>query len=209
MTPKAYFDQVWQRCELFVALHGFVQNQATSALQPDELLRAEWAARVSALDLFVHELVAQNLLKIFSGSRAQCPGFIKLQISADALMRIQAATGLAQRTMLFDLEVRTKFSRVTFQYPDEIADGIRLISPCKLWNEVVSYLGAPKANILAASEQLKKQLSIIVGRRNKIVHEGDLQPTTPRVPWPITRADVTDVAKFIGQLVEAIDHVVA
>ena len=48
MTPKIYFDDVWQRCELFVALHGYVTANATAALQPDELLRAEWAARVSA-----------------------------------------------------------------------------------------------------------------------------------------------------------------
>ena len=41
MTPKIYFDDVWQRCELFVALHGYVTANATAALQPDELLRAE------------------------------------------------------------------------------------------------------------------------------------------------------------------------
>ena len=60
MTPKIYFDDVWQRCELFVALHGYVTANATAALQPDELLRAEWAARVSALDLYVHEIVTKT-----------------------------------------------------------------------------------------------------------------------------------------------------
>ena len=44
MTPKGYFDEVWQRCELFAALYGYMANHATAALQPDELLRAEWAA---------------------------------------------------------------------------------------------------------------------------------------------------------------------
>ena len=69
MTPKTYFDDVWQRCELFVALHGYVVAQATGALQPDELLRAEWASRVSALDLYVHELVTMHLIGIFAGTR--------------------------------------------------------------------------------------------------------------------------------------------
>ena len=81
MTPKTYFDDVWQRFELFVALHGYVIAQATGALQPDELLRAEWAARVSALDLYVHELVTTYLVGIFVGTHPVCPGFSRFQVS--------------------------------------------------------------------------------------------------------------------------------
>jgi hypothetical protein len=208
MTPKAYFDEVWQRCELFAALHGYMANRVTAALQPDELLRAEWASRVSALDLYVHELVAQNLLRIFEGYRPVCPGFARLQVSGDALMRIQAATSAANRSTAFDLEVRTQLSRDTFQYPDDIADAVRLISPCKLWNEVALKLGATTTTVTATTESLKKRLSLIVDRRNKIVHEGDLQPTVPRTPWPISKADVSEVAKFINEIVSAIDSIV-
>jgi RiboL-PSP-HEPN len=208
MTPKAYFDEVWQRCELFAALHGYMASHVTAALQPDELLRAEWASRVSALDLYVHELVAQNLLRIFEGYRPVCPGFERLQVSGDALMRIQAATSAANRSTAFDLEVRTQLSRDTFQYPDDIADAVRLISPCKLWNEVALKLGATTTTVTATTESLKKRLSLIVDRRNKIVHEGDLQPTVPRTPWPISKADVSEVAKFINDIVSAIDSIV-
>ena len=182
-------------------------SHVTAALQPDELLRAEWASRVSALDLYVHELVAQNLLLIFEGSRPSCPGFEKFQISSHTMMRIQAATTVTDQNTAFDLEVRTKLSRVTYQYPDDIADGMRLISPCKLWNEVALKLGATTATVSADTESIKKRLSLIVDRRNKIVHEGDLQPMVPRMPWPISRADVSDVAKFINEIVSAIDSV--
>lgn len=208
MLPKAYFDEVWQRCELFAALHGYMANHATAALQPDELLRAEWASRVSALDLYVHELVAQNLSRIFEGSRPSCPGFAKLQVSSDALMRIQSATTAADRITAFDLEIRTRLSRATYQYPDDIADGVRLVSPCKLWNEVALKLGATSATVSSDKDSVKKRLSLIVDRRNKIVHEGDLQPTVPRMPWPISRADVSDVATFIHSIVTAIDGIV-
>jgi hypothetical protein len=208
MTPKAYFEEVWERCELFAALYGYMKHQVTAALQPDELLRAEWASRVSALDLYVHELVAQNMLKIFDGTRPTCSGFAKFHVSSDTLMRIQAATTAADRSSAFDLEVRTKLSRVTYQYPDDIADGVRLISPCKLWNDVVLKLGATGATLTSHKESLKKRLSLVVDRRNKIVHAGDLQPTIPRTPWPISRADVSDVAAFIYEIVCAIDSVV-
>jgi hypothetical protein len=208
MTPKIYFDEVWQRCELFAALHGYMLTHGTAAVQPDELLRAEWAARVSALDLYVHELVARNLVEIFEGIRPRCPGFARFQVSGDALMRIQAAATAGDQRTAFDLEVRTRLSRITFQAPDEIADGIRMVSPCALWNEIALKLGATTATAQTVAGDLKKQLSLIVDRRNKIVHEGDLQPTVPRTPWLISRTDVTDVTNFIRQIVDAIDRIV-
>jgi hypothetical protein len=208
VTPKTYFEDVWQRCELFAALHGYVVAQATGALQPDELLRAEWAARISALDLYVHELVTAHLVGIFAGARPGCPGFGRFQVSADALMRIQNAPTPADRAAAFELEVRTRLSRVTYQAPDDIADGIRMVSQCSLWNEVALRLGASAERVTAAAADLRRKLSIIVDRRNKIVHEGDLQPTMPRIPWPISRSDLADVTSFIASVVSAIDAIV-
>ena len=123
-------------------------------------------------------------------------------------MRLQAAATAEDRRAAFDLEVRTKLSRITYQYPEDIADGIRTISGCKLWKEVALKLDGTTATLSALTEALKKRLSLIGDRRNKIVHEGDLQPTIPRTPWPITRADVSEVANFINDVVLAIDSVV-
>jgi hypothetical protein len=208
VTPRTYFDDVWQRCELFVALHGYVVAQATGALQPDELLRAEWAARVSALDLYVHELVTTHLVGIFTGARPPGPGFGRFQVSADALMRIESAPVPTGRVAAFELEVRTRLSRVTYQAPDDIADGIRMVSPRSIWNEVALTLGTSTATVTTATGDLRRKLSVIVDRRNKIVHEGDLQPTVPRLPWPISRGDLTDVKAFIESIVSAIDAIV-
>ena len=108
----------------------------------------------------------------------------------------------------FDLEVRSKRSRVTYQFPEDIADGIRFVSDSELWNEIALAKGATVATKAAVAKNLKKNLSIIVERRNKITHEGDLQPSIPRTPWPITRADVSYVASFIEHLVRTIDKIV-
>lgn len=205
MTPKDYFNEVWHRADLFATLHAYVINNAAAALQPDELLRAEWAMRVSALDLFVHEVVAQNLLKIFQGIRPICPGYSRLQVSSDTLMRIHSnGPGLDSNTA-FDLEIRTKLARVTYQFPDDIADGIRMVSPVELWSEIATHCGAPPAAMKKEAGVLKGELKQIVNRRNKIVHEGDLQPGIPRVPWPITRQDVDHVKTTIGCIVSGIE----
>lgn len=208
MTPIAYFDDVWKRCGEIDTLHAYLSVNLTPAMPTDELLRAEWVARVSALDLYVHELVAQNMVKIFEGSRNVCPGFSKFQCSSDALLRIKNAPNPADASAAFDLEVRSKLSRVTYQFPDDIADGIRFISPCELWNDIAVAKGASATTKSAQAKSLKKSLALIVERRNKIAHEGDLQPSTPRTPWPITRADVSYIAGFLESLVRTIDTIV-
>ena len=59
MTPKDISTK-WDRTDLFGTLHAYVINNFAPVFQPDELLRAEWAMRVSALDLYVHEVVRKT-----------------------------------------------------------------------------------------------------------------------------------------------------
>ena len=207
-TPKSYFDDVWSRADVLATLHAYCTANVAAALNPEELLRAEWAMRVSALDLYVHELVAQNLLAIFEGSRPICPGYSKLQVSSDVLMTIhKAGAGLVSSTT-FDLEMRSRLGRITFQFPDDIADGIRMISPIELWNDIARYYGATNATLKADCQALRGTLTQIVNRRNKIVHEGDLQPGIPRAAWPISRVDVDHVTQTIIRIVTALEAIV-
>ena len=177
-------------------------------MQPDELLRAEWVARISALDLYIHERVAQEMLAIFEGRRPATPAYLRFQVSTETLNRIRAATTDSEASAAFDLHVRTYLSRITYQAPDDIAEGIRLCSEIELWNEVALKLGATQATKTDEAKNLKKQLSLIVRRRNIIAHEGDLQQSPFREPWPISRADLAFVGDQIERLVRAIDAVV-
>jgi len=208
MTPKSYFDNVWARADLFGTLYAYINNNGVAALDPTELLRAEWAMRVSALDLYVHELVAQNLLKIFQGTRPVCPGFSRMQIAADTLLRIRSAGSSTVSDAAFELDVRERLARVTYQAPDDIADGIRLISPIELWNEVAKHHGATGNDVKAKAGSIKLSLSQIANRRNKIVHEGDLQPGLPRTEWPISLTDINDVKSGILLVVSAMEVIV-
>jgi hypothetical protein len=208
MTPITYFNDVWQRCAEIQVLRSYFAGKLTSAVSLDELLRAEWVARVGALDLYVHELVAQNLVRIFDGVRNTCPGFSKFHCSSETLLRIKNSPTPADASAAFDFEVRSKLSRVTYQFPDDIADGVRFVSACELWNEIAILKGANASTKIAHAKKLKKTLSLIVERRNKIAHEGDLQPAVPRTPWPIGPTDVDYAATFIEDLVHTIDGIV-
>lgn len=208
MTPLAHFEAVWDRCAKLSALHAFLENNVAAILQPDELLRAEWVSRVSALDLYVHELVAQRMVAIFENRLATTEAFQRFQVSAETLSRIRSAQSDVEAAAAFDLHVRQALGRITFQSPDAIADGIRLCSSVELWNAVALHTGATEATKHATAKSLKRDLSLIVGRRNGIAHEGDLGPTQPREPLPITRADLVTVRDRIDQIVRAIDAVV-
>jgi hypothetical protein len=177
-------------------------------MQPEELLRAEWVARVSALDLYIHELIAQRMLATFEGLRPPTPAYLRFQVSAETLNRVRASAIPSDASAAFDLFVRSYLSRITYQAPDDIADGVRLCSTVELWNEVALRLGATPATKADEAKSVKKQLSLVVRRRNIIAHEGDLQQSAPREPWPISRADLAFVGDQIERVLRAIDAVV-
>lgn len=207
MSPFAHFLDVWNRCAHLSLIHAYVATNTTSILQPDEILRAEWVARVSALDLYVHELVAQRMLETFRGVRQPTPKYLEFKVSNEIMGRIRSAQSTHEAEAAFDFEVRRQLGIMTFQEPEKIADGIRLVSRAELWNEIALNQGASEQTKQVEAKRLKSTLSAIVIRRNKIAHEGDLQPTVPRVPWQISISDTQTVKKYIADLVDSIEAV--
>lgn len=206
--PIAHFETVWVRCAQLSALHAYLAKNVSSILPLDELLRAEWVARLSALDLYIHEFVAQLMLATFDGLRPPSAAYLKFQLSNETLDRIRAAATPSDASAAFDLEVRNQLASYTYQDPDKIAGAVRLCSEIELWNEVALKLGATPATKVDEAKSLKKMLSLMVRRRNQIAHEGDMQPSPLREPWPISQADVAFVAAQIERIVRAIDAVV-
>lgn len=208
MTPLAQFETVWGRCALLSALHAYLEKNLTGVMQPEELLRAEWVARVSALDLYVHEVIAQGMLATFEGRRAATAAYLRFHVSTETLNRIRTAATPSDASAAFDLYIRSYLSRVTYQAPDDIADGVRLCSGIELWNEIALKLGATPVTKVEEAKSLKTRLSLVVRRRNLIAHEGDLQRFPVREPWPISRTDVGLVSELIEKIVRAMDVLV-
>ena len=208
MTPIKHFEAVWARCAELSALHAYLANNVSAVLHPEELLRAEWVARLSALDLYVHELVAQRMVSVFEGRLPATPAYLRFQVPTETLDRIRGAATTLDASAAFDLEVRSQLSRDTFQHPDNIAKAVLLCSGAELWNDVAARLGATPQDKIAKAKAIRRNLSLIVERRNKIAHEGDLRPTISRDPWPISQGDVAFVAQHIEMIVGAIDKVV-
>ncbi len=101
-------------------------------------------------------------------------------------------------------EIRERHSYQSFQQPDKIAEGIRLISDKKFWDEVAHKMGKPNR-----AKEIKQELSSIVDRRNKIAHEADIDPSyNIGTRWPIDEIQVDSAINFIQQVVESIHQVI-
>jgi hypothetical protein len=173
-------------------IHQALASMTTAAVDTSDILRAQYVLAVSALDHYVHEVTRLGMLETFDGKRPPSAAYLRFRISISCMTSNQVVS----RSDV-DSEIRTQHGYVVFQRPDRIADGIRLISDVKLWESVGK-------RISVAPEFIKERLTLIIDRRNKIAHEADLDPTYPKVRWPISQIDVDNVVDFLVQIVEAI-----
>lgn len=179
------------------AIYKVLKAQTTEAIDLSDILRVELVMAVSALDHYVHELVRLGMLEVYRGNRAETPAFLRFSVSLESVR--QGIITPMSDSWLED-EIRTRHSWQSFQQADKIADAIRLISEVKLWEEVANRLGK-------VPQDVKRQLNLVVDRRNKIAHEADMDPTVPNSRWPIDEALVDDAINFIEQIAETIYNV--
>lgn len=182
-----------------IAVHNSLKAQASSVLDLSDMLRAALVLAVSALDYYIHEVVRIGMLEIHRGQRTEPPAFSGFQIS---LGSARAAINAGQNidSWLEDA-IRQRHSYKSFQQPDAIADGVRLICDKKLWEEVSSNMGKP-------AKEIKQQFNLIIDRRNKIAHEADIDPTLSLGNrWPIDELLVNEAVDFLEQVVESIHKI--
>ncbi len=207
MSAKSIFQDAWNRCDDLTSIQAYLQAHTTLAVNTDEILRSEYVARISAFDLYIHELVLEKMLDIFISSRPATPAYDRHLVSNSLVYRLLSASNIALRSSYFEFDIRERHSIKTFQEPDKVAEAIRLISPMELWKSITMYW-YPTGNTEDKAKDIKKELSLIIDRRNKIAHEGDVEPAWPRGPRTITVLDVKHVREFIQKLVQTIDALI-
>ena len=187
------------RVRHLIAVHNSLKAQASSVLDLSDMLRSALVLAVSALDYYIHEVVRIGMLEIHRGQRPEPPAFSGFQISlGNARAGINAGQNID--SWLED-EIRQRHSYKSFQQPNAIADAVRLICDKKLWEEVSINMGRP-------AKDIKKELSRIVDRRNKIAHEADIDPAYGIGDrWPIDELLVNEAVDFLEHIVESIHKI--
>ncbi len=197
MTTKA-FNQFKENVEHVRHLHSIylhLNGKTAPAFDVSDILRAEFVNVISALDCYSHEVVREGMLEVFKGKRIETKSFKKFNIPLES---VKPAITKPSSLEWLEHEIIVRHSYKSFQQSKNLAEAFQLISNIKLWDEIAKKLGK-------TVEDLKAQLDLIVDRRNKIVHEADIDPSFPGKRWPIDEIMVNEAIIFIEKLVEIID----
>lgn len=175
-----------------------------------DLLRAEIVYAVSALDKLVHELVRIGMIQTLKGQRLKTATFEGFTLSVKTMERIKDTTILSSNPSFipssnsdlpeywFEQEIILKHKSISYQDPKKITEGLSLI-----WKEEYKWQKIAVEMSVADEKTLKRQLEVIVNRRNQIVHEADMDIVLG-VRTGIDANDVKDTVDFIEKLGNAI-----
>ena len=188
------------RVHNFGSLAITLDARTTDPLILCDLLRAELALAVSALDYFVHEIARMGMLEVHSGSRQSTTHFQRFQIT---IANVADAVADPNNNNWLEREIITQHSRISFQSYGSIADAVRIFYGKSPWPEVSEHVGLD-------TQEIKERLNLIVDRRNKIVHEADMErPSYLDKRYPIDHQMLEYSVAFIERITEAIYETVA
>lgn len=170
-------------------LFNFLTENVKAPFSYDDILRSQIVYSVSAFDKLMHDIIRIGMVACYSGTRPATDKYQAEPISLQLHGALVAAT-IPPKEIVFQTEVVVKLSRLTFQDPEKVAEGLSLIWGEKnKWVKIAGAMGKPV-------EDVRTTLKLITGRRNAIVHESDRNPLT-NVKTAITAAETKDVTDFI------------
>lgn len=174
-----------------------------TALDLSEILRAEYVLVVSAFDCFLHDLV-QNHMHVITfdvSDETLLPNAYKnFKIQIEFLKMILDADENEQKQILHTA-LKKSLSEFSFESPQTIEQALGYIGVKKVWTQIAD-------NLNLRAEDIRKQLSMIVFRRNCIAHQADIANYTGDLKQPINREDVGGVINFIENITNCINDIV-
>jgi hypothetical protein len=165
-------------------------------LDGSDLYRSALVHAVAALDSYVHGIVLDRavdvlMTRIPSGSGSK----VGLHFGAISQILAAAASGPADMEMTARTYVAERLGLETYQRPDDISSGLAMVGLNKIWSSAF-----PKD-----AGAVKTALGVVVSRRNRIVHECDLDPLSPGNVTPLADVDALEAIEIVESVVTAID----
>ena len=211
---QAAINQFQDNFMAIVELKNLHLTLTTQNLHSDltDLLRFQLVYAISAFDKLIHELVKFGMKECFLNQREKTSNFKTFKISADSLASITQAE-LAQQHSLqtgaiilpnqlpeyfFELEINIQGKNASYQNSKNLMTGLNLF-----WNANDKWKLIAKKMYDDENKQsdIITQLNNIADKRNLIVHEADINPTTNQktIHSPQDIADEVDFIKKLGE----------
>lgn len=201
-SPFDLFEENMNAADALSAVYEHLKNSIGDAVDFDDLLRSKIMYSVSAFDKLMHDLVRVKMVEIFSGTRPATPKYLGEAITlADHLLLTQENPSFPPQAS-FEQLVYAKLKTISYQSPDNIVGGLALIwDESQKWQKIGQAMGV-------SDQTIKTRIKLIVARRNAIVHEADIDPSTNQ-KLPISKSDADETADFLRALGGAITALTA
>jgi hypothetical protein len=184
-------------CRRARELHGAGQALAkitAGRIDPTDFYRSALVQAVGALDSYIHGVILDRAAGIIMGSISGGSDDFRVGLHWNAVRQIVSAVTPADQELAIRTHVAARLSKETYQQPDDIARGLSLVGVPKVWK--AAFPTTAKAQCLA--------VSLIVRRRNDIVHSCDVDPVTLALK-PLSDFDALNAIDTVEQTVLAID----
>jgi hypothetical protein len=177
-------------------------DKVTGAITLEELLRAELVLAVSALDCYIHDVVRIGMERAFNAPSGEPNAFLSFEVTFGFVKELLGAISDAERNSLVDREIRRAHGFKTFQAADKISQALSLIGVTAIWEKVGAEIGLN-------SKDARTKLNVIIDRRNRIAHEGDIDPSSGiGIKFAIDFPAVKEAVDFLDVLAQTIQKVV-
>lgn len=166
-------------------------NFSSIAGEAEEILRSEIAMSVSALDTYIHDIFRVGMVEMFTKTRPTTKGYLDYEFSIKYL-EIVSSQPVALQASVFNESIKALNSKNTFQTPKAIEYALSSIGISNIWTKISSSMSM-------SAQDIKDKLSLIIHRRNKIVHEFDFDIALG-TRFPIDKVMAEDTRLFIEKL---------
>ncbi|SNR93518.1 hypothetical protein SAMN05216276_1001313 [Streptosporangium subroseum] len=169
-----------------------------------DLYRAAWVQSVAALDHWIRqEIFFRAILLTKNPDIAKPPKFREFAVPMELFEDVQHHRVPLDEAL--GKHLRQVISRRTFQGPDDIKDGLAIVSTVVLWEAVAKIINKEQEPAEKVdSGTIKQMLRAIVHRRNKITHEADRVPDDDSLKRSITADEAQQAVETLERLATAI-----
>jgi hypothetical protein len=189
LNSLSVFEENIKRAREIGPLYDYLVGKMPPAMNFDDLLRSQVVYAVSAFDKLIHDLVRIGMLEIFTGKRPETPKYLSESIPLAKYNEMSVAT-IPPKEYIFAQFVVNKLKTISYQDPKNVSDGLSYIwIEDHKWRCVALAMGLDQHSVTT-------RLRLIVDRRNYIVHEADIDPSTD-LKRPILKSDVEATISFL------------
>lgn len=193
-TPRLKdFSTDITRARDLVGLGQAIGAMTNGLVDATDMYRAALVQGVAAWDRYVHGIVLDRGVDILLGRLNVAPTS-RVGLPIGQVASLVNATDSMSRELSARSLLAERLSRETFQRPDDVAAALATVGINSVWSSAF-----PDAH------RVKKELGLIVDRRNKIVHQCDYDPAYPGQVTILAPQDALSAADAIESMASSID----